>query len=114
MLVPSRASTCSTCRRVVAGCKLLSPVRRFFLGSVLALAAVPAAAQTPATQTPPATAAGAQPPAAAQAAVPASRKFTSDAGVMFSVIKPDKGAGFEISARGRISTEVRRAYEKAV
>ncbi|XGU18981.1 histone-like nucleoid-structuring protein Lsr2 [Rhodococcus sp. 3Y1] len=25
-----------------------------------------------------------------------------------------KGAGFEISARGRISTEVRRAYEKAV
>jgi hypothetical protein len=34
-------------------------------------------------------------PAAQQPAVPASRKFTSDAGMMFSVIKPDKTADFE-------------------
>ena len=78
---------------MVAGSNLLIPVRRSFLALVLALAAVPAAAQTPATQTPPATAPGAQPPAAA---VPASRKFTSDAGMMFSVIKPDKVADFEM------------------
>ena len=30
-----------------------------------------------------------------QPTVPASRRFTSDAGVMFSVIKPDKTADFE-------------------
>lgn len=40
-----------------------------------------------------------QVPAAAAAApapsVPASRKFTSDAGIMFSAIKPDKTADFE-------------------
>ena len=71
-------------------------MRKLFFALALALAAVPAAAQTPATQTPPATAPGAQPPAAAQAAVPATRKFTSDAGMMFSVIKPDKVADFEM------------------
>jgi hypothetical protein len=70
---------------------------------LMALAAgPPAAAQAPAPQTP------AQPPVAPVAgqtpavtpagpppAVPASRKFTSDAGIMFSVIKPDKTADFE-------------------
>jgi len=62
---------------------------------VVALAAVPAAAQ-PAPQAPaaPAPAAG-QAAAAPQPAVPASRRFTSDAGLMFSVIKPDKTADFE-------------------
>ena len=45
--------------------------------------ATPAAGQTPATTTGPAP------------AVPASRKFTSDAGLMFSVIKADKTADFE-------------------
>ena len=71
-------------------------MRRLFFALTLALAAVPAAAHTPASHTPPPTAPGAQPPAAAQAAVPASRKFTSDAGMMFSVIKPDKVADFEM------------------
>jgi hypothetical protein len=73
---------------------------------VLALAAgIPAAAQSPVQPLP--APAPAQPPAApaagqAQApatppppSVPASRKFTSDAGVMFSAIKPDKTADFE-------------------
>jgi pyruvate/2-oxoglutarate dehydrogenase complex dihydrolipoamide acyltransferase (E2) component len=46
------------------------------------------AGQTTAGQTP--AAPGAPPPA-----VPASRRFTSDAGMMFSVIKPDKTADFE-------------------
>lgn len=63
---------------------------------VIVLAAgSPAAAQSP--QQPPA-----QPPAAAgQAAappppaVPTSRRFTSDAGIIFSVIKADKTADFE-------------------
>jgi len=70
----------------------------------LALAAgSPAAAQTP--QLPPVQQPPAQPPAeppaaAGQAAppppaVPASRRFTSDAGVVFSVIKADKTADFE-------------------
>lgn len=62
---------------------------------LLAIAAgqVPAAAQPP--QPPPV----AQPPgtpAAPPAAVPSSRKFTTDAGLMFSVIKPDKTADFEM------------------
>ena len=71
---------------------------------VLALAAgTPAAAQAPAAQ-PPAAQTPAQPPVAPVAgqtpagpppSVPASRKFTSDAGMMFSVIKPDKTADFE-------------------
>jgi hypothetical protein len=62
---------------------------------VIALAAVPAAAQS-APQAP-----AAPVPAAGQAAAPpsqpvaAARTFTSDAGVMFSVIKPDKTADFE-------------------
>lgn len=64
---------------------------------MMALAAVSAAAQT--APQPPA----APVPAPGQAAatpqtspsVPASRRFTSDAGVMFSVIKPDKTADFE-------------------
>ena len=61
-----------------------------------ALAAVSAAAQTasqpPAAPVPAPGQAAATPP---QAAVPTSRRFTSDAGVMFSVIKPDKVADFE-------------------
>jgi hypothetical protein len=68
--------------------------------AVVISAAAPAPSQTPAqtstTQTP------AQPPAAQTPAgqtpppaVPASRKFTSDAGMMISVIKADKTADFE-------------------
>jgi hypothetical protein len=63
---------------------------------VTALAAVSAAAQTapqpPAAPAPAPGQAAATPPAAA---VPTSRRFTSDAGVMFSVIKSDKAADFE-------------------
>ncbi len=63
---------------------------------MMALAAVRAAAQPPAPQIPPVTPPPAgQPPAAAQPAVPASRKFTSDSGIIFNVIKPDKVADFE-------------------
>ena len=62
----------------------------------LALAAVPAAAQTaPQPPAAPAPAPGQAAAAPPQPAVPASRRFTSDAGVMFSVIKPDKTADFE-------------------
>lgn len=63
---------------------------------LLALAAVSAAAQTapqpPAAPAPAPGQAAATPP---QPSVSASRRFTSDAGVMFSVIKPDKTADFE-------------------
>jgi hypothetical protein len=72
---------------------------------VVALAAgLSAAAQSPPPQTPPkpqAPAAPAQTPAAAQVpaatmpAVPASRMFTADSGVMFSLILPAKTADFE-------------------
>lgn len=68
-------------------------VSALLLSTALA-AGSPAAAQNP--QQPPA-----QPPAAAgqpaqtPAAVPTSRRFTSDAGVVFSVIKADKTADFE-------------------
>jgi hypothetical protein len=70
-----------------------------FLVAVALAAGSLAAART---QQPPTPAPG-QPPAApvaGQAAppapsVPASRKFTSDAGIMFSAIKPDKTADFE-------------------
>jgi hypothetical protein len=50
-------------------------------------------AQPPAPAVP-----GAQPPTAAApaAAVPASRKFTSDSGMIFNIIKPDKTADFEL------------------
>ena len=68
----------------------------------MALAAVPAAAQTPAPQTPATPAGAVQAPAAAQsAAVPSTRPFTADAGIMFSVIKPDKVADFEM-VMGRV------------
>lgn len=73
---------------------------------VMALAAgTPAAAQTPVqppapapVQTPaaPAAPAAGQPPVVPPPpSVPASRKFTADAGVVFSAIKPDKIADFE-------------------
>jgi hypothetical protein len=64
---------------------------------VMALAAgSPAAAQSlPQPPVAPVPApAGAQAPAPAPS-VPASRKFTSDSGIMFNVIKPDKTADFE-------------------
>ena len=63
---------------------------------MIALAAAPAAAQTapqpPAAPAPAPGQVAATPP---QPSVPASRRFTSDAGVMFSVIKSDKTADFE-------------------
>jgi hypothetical protein len=81
-------------------------VRRVKIGSLallMALAAgLPAAAQSPALPPvappgqPPAPAAGQVPATPAPPpSVPASRKFTADAGVVFSTIKPDKTADFE-------------------
>jgi hypothetical protein len=78
---------------------------------LLLAAGSPAAAQTP-QQPPPQPPAGA-PAAAGQAAtppppaVPASRKFTSDAGIVFSTIKADKTADFEA-----IMTRVKEGLQK--
>jgi hypothetical protein len=61
-------------------------------------AAAQSAPQLPAAQKPVAQPPGAPnpaAPAAQQPAVPASRKFTSDAGMIFNMIKPDKTADFE-------------------
>jgi hypothetical protein len=56
----------------------------------------PAGQATPPGQPPPgAPGAAGQPTAPPPPAVPASRKFTSDGGVIFNVIKPDKTADFE-------------------
>jgi hypothetical protein len=52
--------------------------------------------QPPAPQTPAPVAQPPGAPAAPQPAVPASRRFTSDAGMIFSVIKADKTADFEM------------------
>jgi len=88
-------------------------------------AAMPAAGQTPVPQLPNRPPAGQTPPAqpppgapgaagAAQAtpppppAVPASRKFTSDAGVIINVIKPEKTADFEA-----VMLKVREALAKS-
>jgi hypothetical protein len=86
-------------------------VRLFVLSTALA-AGSPAAAQSP--QLPPVQP-PAQPPAAAgQAAappppaVPTSRRFTSDAGIIFSVIKADKTADFEA-----IMARVKEALSKS-
>jgi len=77
-------------------------VKGSFVILLLALAGQQApaapATQPPVGQLPPA---GQQPPAAPgqpaspPPAVPSSRKFTADAGIVFSVIKPDKTADFE-------------------
>jgi hypothetical protein len=59
--------------------------------------ATPPSGTAPVAQ-PPATPVAGQPPAVPAApppAVPASRKFTSDSGVMFSIIKADKTTDFE-------------------
>ena len=79
--------------------------------SVALAASSPAAAQPP--QQPPAQPPAAGAPAAGQAAppppaVPASRRFTSDAGVVFSVIKADKTADFEA-----IMTRVKEGLSKS-
>jgi hypothetical protein len=69
------------------------------LTSVFAVLLTIAAGQVPAAAQPPQQPPVAQPPgtpAAPPAAVPSSRKFTTDAGLMFSVIKPDKTADFEM------------------
>jgi hypothetical protein len=61
--------------------------------------AQPPTAPAPVAQPPAAPAPVAQPPGTAAPApapaVPASRKFTSDSGMIFNVIKPDKTADFE-------------------
>ena len=80
---------------------------------VAALAGVAAAAQTPPQPPPPQQPTGtavAQPPAAAPAAVPASRKFTADNGVIFSVIKPDKTADFEM-VMGRVKEALAKSTD---
>jgi hypothetical protein len=71
----------------------------FYALIVAALAGVAATAQTPPSQPPtppPAATTPPQTPVAPLAAVPASRKFTADNGIIFSVIKPDKTADFEM------------------
>ena len=69
--------------------------RTFVLCTVLA-AGSSAAGQTPVQPPaqPPATA-GQTPAAPPPPAVPSSRRFTSDAGIVFSIIKADKTADFE-------------------
>ena len=83
----------------------------------MALAAgSPAAAQSP---TPAQVAPPQQPPAAAATpaqapgtppppAVPASRKFTSDGGMIFNIIRPDKGPDFEA-----VMAKVKEALNKS-
>jgi hypothetical protein len=83
---------------------------------VAALAGVAAAAQTPVPQQPPVqqpppTGAAAQPPAVTPLpAVPASRKFTADNGIIFSVIKPDKTADFEM-VMGRVKEALAKSQD---
>ena len=79
---------------------------------VAALAGVAAAAKAPPQQPPqqPTGTAVAQPPAAAPAAVPASRKFTADNGIIFSVIKPDKTADFEM-VMGRVKEALAKSTD---
>ena len=66
-----------------------------------ALAAVPAAAQAPALDCRDRAGRARPRPPRLSAAVPRPASFTSDAGMMFSVIKPDKVADFEM-VMGRI------------
>jgi hypothetical protein len=76
--------------------------------AALAQAQTPAApaAQTPvAPVSPPAVQAPGTPP---PPAVPASRKFTSDGGMIFNVIKPDKGPDFEA-----VMAKVKEALNKS-
>jgi len=90
---------------------------QFLVLTILALAAgAPAAAQSPAPQqaTPPAQV-PALPGAPVQApgtppppAVPASRKFTADGGMIFNVIKPDKAPDFEA-----VMAKVKEALNKS-
>jgi hypothetical protein len=61
--------------------------------------------QPPTQTTPPATAAGAPPPA-----VPASRVFSSDAGMIFNTIKPDKVADFEM-VMGRVKEALGKSQD---
>lgn len=81
---------------------------------ILALAAgqAPAAAQA-APQPPVAQLPAAQPPgtpAAPPPSVPSSRRFTSDAGIIFSVIKPDKTADFEM-VMGRVKEALGKSQD---
>jgi hypothetical protein len=69
----------------------------------------PAGQSPPPVQPPPgAAAAPGQPTPPPPPAVPASRKFTSDAGIIFNVIKPDKTADFEA-----VMAKVREALAKS-
>ncbi|HTM23930.1 MAG TPA: hypothetical protein VL225_01985 [Vicinamibacterales bacterium] len=78
---------------------------------VAALAGAAATAQTPPPpQQPPATAAPPQAPVAPLPAVPASRKFTSDNGIIFSVVKPDKTADFEM-VMGRVKEALGKSQD---
>jgi hypothetical protein len=81
---------------------------RALLVSFALAAGSPAAAQPP--QQPPVQppVAGAQPATPAIASVPTSRRFTSDAGIIFSVIKADKTADFEA-----IMARVKEALSKS-
>lgn len=81
---------------------------RALLVSIALAAGSPAAAQPP--QQPPAQppVAGVPPATPAIASVPTSRRFTSDAGIIFSVIKADKTADFEA-----IMARVKEALSKS-
>jgi hypothetical protein len=71
--------------------------------------AAPPAQQPPAAPTPQVP--GAVPPvpgAPPPPAVPASRKFTSDGGMIFNIIKPDKGPDFEL-----VMAKVKEALAKS-
>jgi hypothetical protein len=76
-------------------------------------AGLPAAAQSPAAQAQPptpATPATAAAPQTPPPAVPASRLFTSDAGIIFSTIKPDKVADFEM-VMGRVKEALGKSQD---
>ena len=87
---------------------------QFLLFLTALAAATPAAAQSPAAapQAPAAAqqapAATPQTPATPPPAVPASRKFSADGGMIFNVIKPDKGPDFEA-----VMAKVKEALNKS-
>ena len=77
---------------------------------ILALAAGQAPAAAQAAPQPPGAQLPVTPPAAPPPSVPSSRKFTADAGIIFSVIKPDKTADFEM-VMGRVKEALGKSQD---
>lgn len=77
---------------------------------ILALAAGQAPAAAQAAPQPPVAQLPGTPPAAPPPSVPSSRKFTADAGIIFSVIKPDKTADFEM-VMGRVKEALGKSQD---